>query len=275
MMNDPILYETHMHTPLCKHARGEPEDYAKVAESRGFRGITVTCHNPMPNGFSAGVRMAMDEFPQYLDLVERARQEWLGRIDVRLGMECDYFPGYEQFLAKQSQSADFDYLIGSVHPQTGEYKAAYLGDDLLAYYRTYYGHLADMAELGLYDSISHPDIIKNVKPSAWDVDAIMPDICRALDRIAATGISMELNTSGLLKRIPEMNPGPEILEQMNQRDIPMVIGADAHDPSRAGDQYDLAMDLLEAAGYTSFGFFLERERQEVSIEEARASLALV
>ena len=31
MPNEPMLYEMHMHTPLCKHARGEPEDYAEAA----------------------------------------------------------------------------------------------------------------------------------------------------------------------------------------------------------------------------------------------------
>ena len=74
--------------------------------------------------------------------------------------------------------------------------------------------------------------------------------------------------------IPEMNPGPQILEQIHERGIPMVIGADAHVSSRVGAEYDEAMDLLEAAGFTHFGFFLNRQRQEVSIEEARASLAL-
>ena len=29
MSPEPMLYEMHMHTPLCKHARGEPEEYAK------------------------------------------------------------------------------------------------------------------------------------------------------------------------------------------------------------------------------------------------------
>ena len=47
-----MLYETHMHTPLCKHAAGEPEDYAEVAQRRGLKGIIVTCHNPAPDGFS-------------------------------------------------------------------------------------------------------------------------------------------------------------------------------------------------------------------------------
>ena len=51
----PVLYEMHMHTPLCKHARGEPEDYAAVAERRGLKGIVVTCHNPTNDGWSPGV----------------------------------------------------------------------------------------------------------------------------------------------------------------------------------------------------------------------------
>ena len=41
-----MLYEMHMHTPLCKHAIGEPEEYAAMAERRGLAGIAVTCHNP-------------------------------------------------------------------------------------------------------------------------------------------------------------------------------------------------------------------------------------
>ena len=96
----PILYDTHMHTPLCKHAKGEPGDYAAVAEKRGLKGIVVTCHNPGPNGFSPRVRMALEQFDEYVDLVERARQAWNGRIDIRLGLECDYLPEMEPFLEK-------------------------------------------------------------------------------------------------------------------------------------------------------------------------------
>ena len=28
-MTEPILYESHSHTPLCKHATGDPEEYAE------------------------------------------------------------------------------------------------------------------------------------------------------------------------------------------------------------------------------------------------------
>ena len=52
MCDDPVLYEMHMHTPLCKHAHGEPEDYAEVAKQRGLKGIVVTDHNPADDDWS-------------------------------------------------------------------------------------------------------------------------------------------------------------------------------------------------------------------------------
>src|SRR5437773_3243364 len=120
-MAAPLLYETHMHTPLCRHASGEPEEYAEVAVARGLQGILVTCHNPMPDRYAQGSRMYLEQFPEYIALVERARQRMSGRVDVRLGLECDYTPGMESWLEAQIASAEFHYVLGSVHPQVGEY----------------------------------------------------------------------------------------------------------------------------------------------------------
>jgi len=114
--------------------------------------------------------------------------------------------------------------------------------------------------------------VKNVAPEIWNVDEMLPHIQRALDRIATAGTAMELNTSGLLKAIPEMNPAPEILREISSRGIPIVIGADAHIPERVADNYETALDLLEDSGFQNINFFLDRKRQEVSIEDARASL---
>ena len=43
-------------------------------------------------------RCAEAEFDQYVAMVENARQEWMGRVDIRLGMESDYIPGMEPWL---------------------------------------------------------------------------------------------------------------------------------------------------------------------------------
>lgn len=268
----PLLYESHMHTPLCRHARGEPEEYAAHAEKRGLKGIIITCHNPLPDGISQSARMYPDQWQEYLDLIQRARETFAGRVDVRAGLEADYLPGLESFIEKQTASAPLHHVLGSVHPQIGEYQERFYRGDDFAFAQQYFEHLALAAETRLYDTLSHPDLVKNCAPEAWDVDAILPDILRALDRIAAAGTAMELNTSGLLKVIPEMNPMPEMLRAMRERGIPVVIGADAHVPERVAADYETALDLLEDAGYENISFFLERKRQDVAIADARASL---
>lgn len=271
-MTSPILFESHSHTPLCKHAYGEPTEYAAIAEKRGLRGLMVTCHNPMPDGFSAAVRMSESEFDEYVELVAKTRDQWQGRVDVRLGLEADYFEGYETYLEQQLSSADFHFVLGSVHPQIPEFREKYWSNDLREVQRTYFRLLAKSAETGLFDSIAHPDLIKNFTSEAWNSEQMLDDIRPALDRIAVTGVAMELNTSGVNKTISEMNPFPEMLAEMQLRDIPVTLGADAHVAERVSDGYEAAMQLLQQCGFTHVNFFLNRQRQEVAIQDALESL---
>jgi histidinol-phosphatase (PHP family) len=159
-----------------------------------------------------------------------------------------------------------------VHCTLREYRQRYDTGDRLHLQKMYFEHLAQAAESGLFDTLSHPDLVKIIKPLFWDVERIMPVIESALDRIAATGVAMELNTSGELKSYAEMNPGPAMLRAMAKRKIPVVIGADAHVPGRVADRYEKALDILETVGYSEISFFLERQRQTVPISVARASL---
>ena len=267
-----LLYETHSHTPLCKHAVGQPEEYAAVAEARGLRGIVFTCHNPMPNGFSPHVRMRVEEFDEYVGMVAQARSAWDGRVDVRLGLEVDYFAGYELWVENQLASSDFHYVLGSVHPQIAEFRERYWEEDPVEVQRTYFQLLARAAETGLFDSIAHPDLIKNETPNDWQPTKIMDEIRLALDRIAAAGVAMELNTSGARKLIPEMNPFPNMLAEIASRDIPIVVGADAHVPGRVADKFEEGLDLLSECGFTQVSYFLGRVRHDVKIDAARNSL---
>ncbi len=272
MSSVPLLYESHSHTPLCKHAFGDPELYAAAAEKRGFKGLIVTCHCPLPHNLSADVRMAPDQYGEYLGLIARARELYAGRVDVRAGLESDFFPGIEGWLEQLHARAPLHHVLGSVHMQMFHYRQAYFRGDYFAYQQLYFEHLAQAAETRLFDTLAHPDLVKNENPREWQFARIQPYIERALDRIAATGVAMELNTSGLQKALPEMNPGRSMLELMFARRIPVVIGADAHRPDRVGDNYVGAMRILRSVGYREIHFFLERRRQTVSIADALASL---
>jgi len=266
----PILYDTHVHTPLCKHAEGLPEDYARVAKQQGLAGVIVTCHNPLPNGIEQGVRMAAGQFDEYLAMVEAARLSCEGEVDVRLGMECDYLPGLEEHIEKQARSAPFDYLLGSVHAHLGSYVGRFAGGSLAGFQRTYFEHLARAAELRLFDCLAHPDtiVVKNPQFNACPADQAVEAFAVVAQRIAISGVAIEINTSHGM--------GPVlrgILKLARQHGIAVVIGSDAHEPRRVGDRFTQALDVAEEAGYTAVGFFLQRKRHDVPIHHALASIA--
>lgn len=234
----------------------------------------MTCHSPMPDGFSSSVRMAPEQFTEYVELIESTTREMHGEIEVRLGLESDWFPGMERWLDELHRRAEFHYILGSVHPFIQEYKDAFFDGDLTAFQCRYFSHLADAAETGLFDCLSHPDIVKVMLAESWNFSAGKDALAVALDRIRATGIAMELNTSGLNKSYPEMNPGPEMLKMIGDLSIPVVVSSDAHHPSRVAADFDSAFSMLEQAGFTEVSFFIERKRSDVLIADVRSSMAI-
>ena len=226
----------------------------------------------MPDNFAPQIRMAAGQLDEYVMYVARARQRFEGQLDIRLGLEADFFPGTEDYVARQLARHDFDFVLGSVHPQLPEYKETYFTGDLFAYQQQYFDSLATSAETGLFDSLSHPDLVKHLMPRHWSVSKILDDACRALDRIAATGVAMEFNTSGWRRPMEEASPGPRLLYEMARRRIPITLGSDAHSPKRVGDGFRKALRLLEAAGYRHVTVFRQRQPEQVAIATAYAAL---
>ena len=270
--SEPIFYESHLHTTLCRHATGTVDDYARQAVERGLKGMTVTCHCPLPNQIDHRNRMAPDELDTYVDLVFRSAAKWRGRLDIRMGMESDFAPFLIPYLAELHSSRPFSYILGSVHPQAEYFKERYATGDTPAYRRTYFRMLAEAAETGLFDCLSHPDLVKYIDRGEWNFDFYAPVIEESLDRIAATGTCMELNTAGHLMSLQEYSPGSAQLKMMHQRRIPVVVGADAHVAGRVGDHFKEALDLLSNIGYQTVSIFLDRERRDLDIGQVRRTL---
>ena len=272
MEPEPVLFDSHLHTPLCRHATGELDEYAEEARRRGLKGIVFTCHNPTDDGWSPGCRMPPQLFDTYVEMVTECAAVWRGRVEVRLGLESDYYPGCERWLGELHSRVPMDFVMGSVHAHLLDYREEFLHDGMLAFQRLYFVHLAEAAEAGLFDCIGHPDLVKNVAPEQWNPGVLTGDIERCLDRIAATGVAMELNTSGAYKAIREMNPSREILAQMQRRSIPVVIGSDAHTPDRVAEGFEAGLDILQDVGYSQVSVYVDRSRCDIDIREAKASL---
>ena len=157
-----------------------------------------------------------------------------------------------------------------MHPQISEWREKYWQEDLVEVQRTYFSLLAKAAESRLFDSLAHPDLIKNFTATAWDPLKIMPDICRSLDRIAKTGITMELNTSGVNKTIQEMNPMPSMLREIAKRKTLSRSGR-MHIPDRVADGFEKHC-LVARCWFRAGQLLSNRKRYEIPIVDALASL---
>jgi histidinol-phosphatase (PHP family) len=262
------LSDYHTHTPLCKHAVGEPAEYVAAAAARGLDEIAFTDHVPAPDGYDAANRMLLEQYPEYLRRVRSAAGA--SGPAVLLGIEADYYEGCEPFLAEWLPRQPFDLVLGSVHYiddwafDNPDHAARWDRADLRAAWGAYFALVGRLADSGLFDIVGHLDLPKKFghRPDPRDVeDAAAP----ALDRIARAGMAIEINTAGLRRPAREAYPSPLLLGLACRRGIPICFGSDAHAPGDVGHAFDQALRAARAAGYTHAARYRARVRTAVPL----------
>lgn len=267
-----MLADYHTHTPLCLHAQGSPTEYAERALALGLAELGISDHNPMPEFFDDW-RMLLSDWPRYLEMVAEARES-VPELPIRLGLECDFLLGHEAWIERQAGMADFDYLIGSVHyirpgweidnPQhLSRWRSAGAVEEI---WHKYWELYAQMIRTRLFDFFAHPDLPKKfgLRPQGDLRHYYEPSI----NALAETRGAIEISTAGLRKDCRELYPSREFLEMAFQAGVPIVISSDAHAPEEVGVQFDQALAMARAVGYTSSLRFRGRQRVEVPLPES-------
>jgi histidinol-phosphatase (PHP family) len=204
------------------------------------------------------VERCLYDLEAYVQAIVEAR----GRgLPVKLGLEVDYVRGREDETRELLAPYPWDYLLGSVHFIDG------LGVDgeprlidavgVEETWRQYFAHLEAAARSGLFDSLSHPDLVKIFGDRAdFDYGPVA-------DAIAESGVAVEVSTAGLRKPVGELYPDPELLTACRERQVPVTLASDAHSPDLVGRDFDRAVRLLRSAGYETVTIFEQRvARQE-------------
>jgi len=268
----------HMHTPLCRHAVGEPVELAAHAVKVGLSEIGFSDHSPMPRDDFDDWRMRADQLDEYVTKVEAARRAHPG-LTIKLALEVDYLPGYEDWIRDLASRHPWDYLIGSVHyiasspaaeepgqvwaidsPQTiAEWKRR----DPFEVWSAYFERLTLAAESGLFNVIGHADLCK--KFCFYPKQDCEPLFIRFLEAAKRSGTAIELNTAGLRKDCREIYPSLRILRLAAERDVPITFGSDAHAPGEVGADFDKALNLAREAGYRRYSRFTDRQPESVEL----------
>jgi histidinol-phosphatase (PHP family) len=265
----PLPADYHTHTPLCRHAKGEPVDLAAQAVRAGLREIGFSDHNPMPRDDFDDWRMKDSELDLYVAKVEQARREYSG-LSIKLALEVDYLPGYEDWVRDLARRHPWDYFIGSVHYispawaidnplQLSEWKR----HDPLEVWTAYFERLTSAAESKLFDIIGHADLCK--KFCFYPKQDCTHLFTRFLEAARRHDVAIELNTAGLRKECKEIYPSPAIVQLAARAGVAITFGSDAHAPDEIGLNLAEAVQLARGAGYTHCVRFTQRRRETAEL----------
>ncbi|MDP8943916.1 MAG: histidinol-phosphatase [Actinomycetota bacterium] len=247
--------------------RENAERYVQVASERGIEALGVSEH---VHRFAQALDVwrhpfwresAVDDLDAYCEFV---RDE----TPLALGIEADFVPGREDRIANLLEAREWDYVLGSVHflhdeavDMEGDYDVWRRGDPDRVW-RRYFETLGEAARSGLFDVLSHPDLVK-----VWGERRPRPqgDLRRyydlAMEGIAESDVAIEVSTAGLRKPVGEIYPAPAFLEMCLEAGRPVALSSDAHVPADLGYGYDQALELLESLGVGEIAVFERRERR--------------
>jgi histidinol-phosphatase (PHP family) len=252
----------HMHTPLCGHAIGEPDEYVQQAKKVGLEEIGFSDHAPLVSHNDARYTMNPDQLSLYHEMIEAMQKKHAG-FPIKLGLEADYLPGFESQTKKVLDGYPYDFVIGSIHFidkwafDDPDEQVKWKDKDIDRVYHDYYALLRKSAASGLFDIMGHVDLVKKFGHRAHE------DFTSEIEKTAKTfkdsGVVVEINTSGLRKPVKEIYPSLQILKIYKKADVPITFSSDSHDPKDVGRDYDKALALAKEAGYKEYVSFKKRK----------------
>ncbi len=274
-------WDYHTHSARCNHAIGTIKDYIESAIEKDLVEIGISDHFPMvllPEHYHI-YAMPLNEFQSYISEIKRLQKKYISQIKVKIASEVDYFPtafnGYKRIIKPYLD--DFDYIIGSVHavPWQGiegipidEVQAIpmikELGVDRV--YLKYYDSLLEMIKTNFYNIVGHFDLPKKYGLFPQDSENIWQKVLQVLDQIESSGMAVEINTSGLYKKVKQTYPNEAIIKELIQRKIPITLGSDAHSPQYIGFKFQEIIVKIKKWGLTSLCQFSNYENNLIPLD---------
>jgi histidinol-phosphatase (PHP family) len=196
--------------------------------------------------------MLEEKLPEYVERVLALQKSYRGRITIKLGIEADYFEGYETETKRLIDAYPFDYVLGAVH-FLGDWHFTskqglerYDSEDPLEAFPKYFVQLERMIDTGLFDIVAHADALR--RGAFQPVRSMEREHRRIARLLKARGMAIEVNTAGVRRGLGSVYPDRGFLEACIAEGIPVTLGSDAHTPADVGRDYDAAFRLLQDMG---------------------------
>jgi histidinol-phosphatase (PHP family) len=254
----------------CDHAMDTLRDMLDAAVAKGFTAFGVSEHCPRlgdqylyPHEKVLGwtVQTQIEKFEQYCSDIQEIARAYAGRLRILRAFETEAVPHerYIDLMLGYRKSADFDYMVGSVHHVNGimidydkdtfnQLARSIGGVEPLAI--RYYEIVGEMVTALRPEVVGHFDLVRKYAPGEESVGtpAIRDAAFRALERVKETGGILDINTAGYRKGIGRPYVSPWLLEAAKAMEIPVCFGDDSHSVADVGAGIPEARDYLLAHG---------------------------
>ena len=232
-------FNYHTHTYRCKHAVGTDEDYVLSAIGIGLKTLGFSDHCPYPE-HEMHDRMDYGQLDEYIESLKGLREKYRDRIDIRIGLECEYFEEFHDYYRMLSEK--LDYLILGQHYSAIDgidywYKCT--DDDM----REYTAKVVKALNTGLFRYLAHPDYVLIPRDS---YNEVMEECFRRIFQAARDNdVVIEMNLKGKRLGKKEINgreqyiyPYRDVFELVSEYGCKCVYGQDTHNPEFFEDFYN-------------------------------------
>lgn len=245
----------HTHTKRCHHAIGEDEEYVLSAIEGGFNELGFSDHTPWDyhSDFVAHMRMKLERFEEYRSSILYLKEKYKGQINIKLGLEVEYFEEYMPWLKSFLKEKELDYIIFGNHYYKSDESRVYFGTACARseYLEIYAEECVNGMKTGMYSYLCHPELFMRGYPRFDEnCERISRKICEGAK---AYNVPLEYNLAGLKYNLingVEQYPHKKFWEIAKAIGNTAIIGVDAHNNKDLSDTtyWDYAQAYLNGLG---------------------------
>lgn len=245
----------HTHTSRCHHAEGTDEAYVESAIRGGYDILGFSDHAPWPytSGFVSHTRMLPADLAEYVSHLQGLKEKYSDQIELRIGLESEYYPDMISWLSEIREKYQLDYLLFGNHHYPDEERGSYFGMCTTDEHQLhlYEKSIIEGMQTGLYAYVAHPDLFMGSYPK-FDkhCEEVSRNICREANRLHLP-IEYNLGCAAYCEMTGEsLFPHPAFWEIAKEEGCTAIIGVDAHLPNalETSKYYDGAVETLKTLG---------------------------
>ena len=231
----------HTHTIRCNHAVGTDEEYVKCAIAEGVKLLGFSDHAPMPypNGYESSYKMKPEVLSEYCSSLLYLKEKYADKIDIKIGLESEYYPSIWEKTLEYFRSYPLDFLIIGQHFIDGDMnpgeKSIFNKTEERDTLSRYVDRVIEAMKTERFSYVAHPDAINYI---GKDGDFYKAEMRRLIETAKSLDMAVEFNLLGL----SDARHYPNMLfwEEASALGAKVILGCDSHSPSRVANPAEIA-----------------------------------